>query len=1494
MKYFKKVIIFSLWGVMIAGLVLANDALELHQEYPVIGIAPQFGVDFFVYLLNFSIVGGTIIALIGLTYQGINILTAGENAGQVTEAKKSIKGLFLGLTILAGSTLMLKAINPQLLEMNLNDLVSEVDNLKPLPGDDVDRPLVQYTEIPIGAVLESILNAVSTSPSQAYNYSSVKVDTSSPSVPVQKRHTEEICYLYDEYGNAIDKNGDGAITEMDEYQGVDFRICINELLKAAEHKMLFLNDGNYRCGIPGNNDEDSPLGNPPINNWNDDPELHYDANGYFNPDYSGDYDISKEGKTALNVNYHDWDKENWMDLNNGNDSARTNPVNGDPVDDAGDNTVEVPYIPPELRCRYWGNCEEDGLHGIINNLKEYIRNGCMCSETDERTSNLYNPEYVGCEGTVGGGVSPMTDFYCHSKSGCGVWCDINCNDGGPGCCGGPRGRSASCQSPQFNNILNPANPYYQHDPCMKRKSMDCMREFINIIVYGDVNTELSCPAQEVKQGPSSPIKMGWKCNDFVYNNKPEITQARKTEFLLAYYQRLISFKKYYRARMEDLEKVEKYMMKDKRLELYSKGEFQALQRETRERYSFSQDVLNLSYPYETGTYRKRFNCNDYEDPVELNKKNIYEDDEYRKNMFTCNWGEDQYNVTQKDNRIIRIRTGELISNLHVDKSMEKEGPNSKSLVDDEEDRRICSKGELETLQGSNTSFNNVSSTCPGSYGTTPELGGAPGAVFDTTKRRFVQWKDEIYDKAGYSYLNGEEQYWTGEDMAIDGDPLTFYALTKPEEVIDPYYTGRDKMPYYFKPAFIDYSQYSENSAIDTEIGIERGFLIPSLVPVGQLSYHTKIYTRQMIRMIDRTLQQMEAVIVSFDNIANVYVEGGGREGGGDYSGISKVSNETGIFSNGGARSTGCDCKLCRNRSDCYCAASTIACGCILAICTDTCSACKPLTQNTCFACSKVTRYTKFLTPSYTAYYGKNNSEPVVEDIINDNLPASLKMIVHDMSCSPTCDPGEAGYDYRKITDERRRVDTGSAYGEIELARITFDWDGVAEVGISKENGRLTPIWIDDKLWIKNLTNGKEITFLEGNERSVLVGGINQILTPGQNELVFIMKDIGDHHVGISEAWLYIAVSRCETLEYEGQLVTPAGGRNVNAQYEEVSLATINVEWDGSEQILISSDQNTPKDVSMDDALIIKNHTNGQQKEYKAPGVSVWSGHVDIMDILSAGNNELEFIAKDYHAHWIGWSNIYVLKAHPVSTEGNCECKGGKPAYVPPKGYTVVECNAWDRDLMEERPCFDYKNDIVVYLEAERTDEGCPCHEKPVIYFYPEKKQDVQVRLDYKGKIVADYPKYSDLLKGWDIIAYPDGKIVNKEDGEEYSYIFWEGVPDKKMEPDMSKGFVVKGVDTREFLQAKLEEIGLIPKEYNEFIAYWYPRMKDNEYNLIHFVGEEYTDISTLNISPTPDSVLRVFMVYKALENPVTVEPQRFDKFERKGFTVVEWGGAEDK
>ena len=178
-------------------------------------------------------------------------------------------------------------------------------------------------------------------------------------------------------------------------------------------------------------------------------------------------------------------------------------------------------------------------------------------------------------------------------------------------------------------------------------------------------------------------------------------------------------------------------------------------------------------------------------------------------------------------------------------------------------------------------------------------------------------------------------------------------------------------------------------------------------------------------------------------------------------------------------------------------------------------------------------------------------------------------------------------------------------------------------------------------------------------------------------------------------------------------------------------------------------------------------------------------------------------------------------------------------------------------------------------------------EKPVIYLYPMEETKVHVELDFNGTLTSAYPVYE---KGWDVLAKPDGTLTDPETGREYYCLFWEGVTNVPY--DLTEGFVVAGEDTERFLEESLKSLGLTDKEANEFIIYWLPRMEKNAYNLISFQQETYTDNAVLTIDPAPDTLLRVFMAYKPLEASIRVIPQKLERVERTGFTVVEWGGAE--
>ena len=95
------------------------------------------------------------------------------------------------------------------------------------------------------------------------------------------------------------------------------------------------------------------------------------------------------------------------------------------------------------------------------------------------------------------------------------------------------------------------------------------------------------------------------------------------------------------------------------------------------------------------------------------------------------------------------------------------------------------------------------------------------------------------------------------------------------------------------------------------------------------------------------------------------------------------------------------------------------------------------------------------------------------------------------------------------------------------------------------------------------------------------------------------------------------------------------------------------------------------------------------------------------------------------------------------------------------------------------------------------------------------------------------------------------------------------------------------------LEEKLELLGLNYKEAEEFIVYWLPKLESNKYNYIRFASaEEIERNMPLEVSGSPDSIIRIMMTYKGLNRPIEVKEQEIIRPERNGFVVVEWGGTE--
>ena len=383
----------------------------------------------------------------------------------------------------------------------------------------------------------------------------------------------------------------------------------------------------------------------------------------------------------------------------------------------------------------------------------------------------------------------------------------------------------------------------------------------------------------------------------------------------------------------------------------------------------------------------------------------------------------------------------------------------------------------------------------------------------------------------------------------------------------------------------------------------------------------------------------------------------------------------------------------------------------------------------------------------------------------------------------------------------------------------------------------------------------------------------------------------------------------------------------NLEYETVGDT---VTQNGIEYIELKSEKENRVEYlvkSSDDYLILL-YAKANAKTAK----DLWKTNVEeIIDTLSAGDKKLDTSANSVHSDYLtiarpngyfvrldgddryGWLIKKVTKTDEKGVpllyidEMQSDVDEQTDLYNGNKAYKKVKSKFLGNDL--EWLLYNEDNYMQTYVEHDQVSyhiyayaesiekqqdvinfvsgikENCAgIGGKPVIYLYPEKEQEVNVKLDLDGKFTFTYPEYNN---GWNVTAKPDGTIIS--DGKEYSYLFWEGLM-PTFKPDFKEGFVVKGSDSAEFLRETLSQMGLTPKEYNEFIVYWAPKLQENEYNKIYFAEEDYTDKAKLEINPKPDSILRVFMVYEKADENTVLPKQEIKPFERKGFTVVEWGG----
>jgi hypothetical protein len=173
--------------------------------------------------------------------------------------------------------------------------------------------------------------------------------------------------------------------------------------------------------------------------------------------------------------------------------------------------------------------------------------------------------------------------------------------------------------------------------------------------------------------------------------------------------------------------------------------------------------------------------------------------------------------------------------------------------------------------------------------------------------------------------------------------------------------------------------------------------------------------------------------------------------------------------------------------------------------------------------------------------------------------------------------------------------------------------------------------------------------------------------------------------------------------------------------------------------------------------------------------------------------------------------------------------------------------------------------------------------KPAVYLYPVMPINVSVQVEVSGKLTYTDPDYGN---GWNVSAEPDG-IINGR----YDYLFYEADLEKIELPD--KGWIVEFDYLEKWFDDYLPALGLNEKETCQFKEYWLGKLRKADFYEIKILDDSFlAENMRLVINPEPDTILRLNFHFRPLTDKKEIQPPVIKKTERKGFTVIEWGGID--
>ncbi|KAG2037000.1 hypothetical protein BDR03DRAFT_920623 [Suillus americanus] len=206
-------------------------------------------------------------------------------------------------------------------------------------------------------------------------------------------------------------------------------------------------------------------------------------------------------------------------------------------------------------------------------------------------------------------------------------------------------------------------------------------------------------------------------------------------------------------------------------------------------------------------------------------------------------------------------------------------------------------------------------------------------------------------------------------------------------------------------------------------------------------------------------------------------------------------------------------------------------------------------------------------------------------------------------------------------------------------------------------------------------------------------------------------------------------------------------------------------------------------------------------------------------------------------------------------------------------------------MKEDRSISSYnvRDGSTISLQAK-----CRLGKKPVIYLYSPSDIDVSVKLSLipEWSLSVIYPVVTTEDHGqrleWNVRTHQDGSLTEYNSGLDVSYLFWEAEtnfplsPASKPQPvdefnpissilDDMDSIVIPVDKATVYLDKSLKVLGLHTEARTSFITYWLPSILKHDYIALRFLPQAaYERVASLSISPQPDVVTRVFMLFRGI------------------------------